>query len=778
MESISRSFLNYYFSSLNPQQKEAVFTINGPVLVLSGAGSGKTTVIVNRIANMILFGDACNYDIYDDKEAYDAVSDYMNDENTDLMRVSRAIAHNPIRPWNILAITFTNKAAGEMRERLTAHLGELASDINASTFHSACARILRYDIAALGYSSNFTIYDTDDVKRLIRACMTELDIDTKKFSLKLVTSEISMAKNHLITPKNYINGSFDAQYAQDNYKRSVIGKIYEYYNQRLKESNALDFDDLLLKTVELFETRPDILEKYQNRYRYILVDEYQDTNIAQYRLVSLLAAKYKNLCVVGDDDQSIYRFRGATIENILSFEKQFDNCKTIKLEQNYRSTQIILDGANSVIKNNEGRKAKALWTSQSGGDKIQWYKAANEDREAEHIVQVIEEGVKNGGKYSDYAVLYRMNAMSNAIEHALFNRIPYKVYGGLRFYDRKEIRDIIAYLSIIANDWDTVRLNRIINEPKRGIGATTVAVINQISRDLSVSCIEIIREADQYPSLSKRAKALKSFAEIIDNLKNEVETSDFSEIDIIEDIVVKTGYKAYMETLGDEGKERLQNIYELKSTLKRYCEDSEEPSLEGFLEQVSLYTDVDKFEEVEDTVSLMTIHSSKGLEFNNVFIAAMEDGIFPSFRNKNLISDMEEERRLAYVAMTRARKKLYFCTAASRTLFGRHEQFEPSTFLLEVDENLIESEEDTSVSVKKSKWGNYYSKNNVSDLENNTNLTQYKEGVSVTHPKFGKGIILSAKPMGNDVLLEIGFDECGTKKIMAGFAKLVVNSEN
>lgn len=760
-------FLQHYFSSLNPQQREAVFHINGPVLVLSGAGSGKTTVIVNRIVNMVMFGSAYNAPA-EELSSYTAslLENYLNEETENFDCLVDEVSYNPVKPWNILAITFTNKAAGEMKARLQAKLGDSAEEINASTFHSACSRILRYDISRLGFSSNFTIYDTDDSKRLIKSCMKELDIDQKNFPVKTVMNTISLSKNSLISPQKFLNSEKEDM---DEYRRHVIGSIYKYYQQRLKEANALDFDDLLFKTVELFEKNPDVLEKYQNRYKYILVDEYQDTNEAQYRIISLLSRKYGNLCVVGDDDQSIYKFRGATIKNILNFENQFPDCCIIRLEQNYRSTQTILDAANSIIRNNSQRKEKTLWTDLGKGSKIEWYKASDENAEARYIAKQIKKGVENGGKYSDYAVLYRMNALTNPLEKAFFNEIPYKIYGGLRFYDRKEIKDILAYMSVAVNEWDSVRMRRIVNEPKRGIGESTLSTIDTISRDLGISYLEIMKHADEYPVLSKRAPKLKAFADIIVDIKEKSEEMYLPEI--VDYIIDKTGYKTAMQQLGEEGEERLQNIYELKSSIDAYCTENNDSDLEGFIESISLYTDVDNYKEDDDTVKLMTIHSSKGLEFKYVFITAMEDGIFPSIRNIMEKSEIEEERRLAYVAITRAKEKLYITTTAERRLFGHTNHNPPSEFLCEIDDRLI-NKEGKAAERKKTELSQSLNKKQCKKNEFSADLSQLKVGVRINHRKFGDGTIISSSPLGNDLLLEVCFDECGTKKITAVFAKL------
>lgn len=775
MNNWKQNFLEYYFSDLNDEQKQAVFTVKGPVLVLSGAGSGKTTVIVNRIANMILFGDAYNSECENQSEyEKELISDFMNGGDTDISEISKAIGVDRIKPWNILSITFTNKAAGEMKERLNGILGEeTASNINASTFHSACAKILRFEAEKLGYTSQFTIYDSDDTKRLIKTCMQTLGISQQEIKINPIISTISLAKNRLVSPDNFENYMIEnGIYPFDEYRKRALISIYKLYEQRLHELNAFDFDDLLSKTVELFQKNPDVLEKYQNRYKYILVDEYQDTNNAQYALISLLSGKSGNLCVVGDDDQSIYGFRGATIDNILSFENQFPGCKTIKLETNYRSTKIILDAANSIIKNNVSRKSKSLKTDRKGGDKIIWYEAENEEKEAEFIKNTIKEGVKNGDKYSDYAILYRMNALSGNVETALFNSIPYKIYGGTRFYDRREIRDMIAYMSVTVNEWDSVRLRRIINVPKRGIGDSTVNLLENISRDLNISIPEIIKDADSYGALSRKSIALLKFSKILESLKqklNEVSLPEFIDV-----ILKETGYLEELKKLDAEGEERLQNIYELKSALAKYEEESDEPSLEDFLEGISLYTDVDSYEDNGDVVSLMTIHSSKGLEFKNVFIIALENGIFPSYSNLNDKASLEEERRLAYVAVTRAKNRLYFTTAESRLLFGKRNSNPPSVFIEETDQSLIEKKTPRpkkSIAIKKM---NFASSGIKTSGSQNIDISKLDTGVRVRHPKFGDGTILTCKEMGGDKLLEISFDEIGTKKIMAKYARLEI----
>lgn len=634
--------LRKYFSRMNDMQQEAVFSVNGPLLVLAGAGSGKTTVIVNRIANMINFGNAFFSDRSIDNEVdIDFLNEYANGEIDDFETLRDIVAVNPVKPWNILAITFTNKAAAELRERLSAMLGDEAMNIHAATFHSACVRILRREIECLGFSSDFTIYDSDDSQRMLKNIMAESDVSEKQFAPRAVLSEISFAKDKMMTPEMLLED------AGSDYRKKIIAKLYAIYQARMKAANALDFDDIILFTVNIFEQFPEILAKYQNRYKYILVDEYQDTNHVQFRLVSLLSQAHENLCVVGDDDQSIYKFRGANIENILGFEHQFSGAKVIRLEQNYRSTQTILDAANSIISNNVGRKEKSLWTRGEKGDKIYWYKASDQDDEARFIADTVQQNFKESGSYSNNAVLYRLNAQSNAIERVFVRSgIPYRVYGGMRFYDRKEIKDITSYLSVINNPFDILRFERIINEPKRGIGDSTLGLIRDISRDLGMSPLEVIRNCGDYPLLSKKQNTLISasnmFQELI-SLSEELPLDEF-----FDGVLDKTGYIKSLEALGDEGAARIENIEELRSTIAAYMNEAEEPSLSGFLEEIALYTEADRDDGSLDKVTLMTVHSAKGLEFDNVFVTGLEEGIFPSSRSLDNEADLEEERRLAY----------------------------------------------------------------------------------------------------------------------------------
>lgn len=768
--------LRKYFSRMNDMQQEAVFSVNGPLLVLAGAGSGKTTVIVNRIANMINFGNAFFSDRSIDNEVdIDFLNEYANGEIDDFETLRDIVAVNPVKPWNILAITFTNKAAAELRERLSAMLGDEAMNIHAATFHSACVRILRREIECLGFSSDFTIYDSDDSQRMLKNIMAESDVSEKQFAPRAVLSEISFAKDKMLTPEMLLED------AGNDYRKKIIAKLYAIYQTRMKAANALDFDDIILFTVNIFEQFPEILAKYQNRYKYILVDEYQDTNHVQFRLVSLLSQAHGNLCVVGDDDQSIYKFRGANIENILGFEHQFSGAKVIRLEQNYRSTQTILDAANSIISNNIGRKEKSLWTRGEKGDKIYWYKAADQDDEARFIADTIQQNFKDSGSYSNNAVLYRLNAQSNAIERVFVRSgIPYRVYGGMRFYDRKEIKDITSYLSVINNPYDILRFERIINEPKRGIGDSTLGLIRDISRDLRISPLEVIRNCGDYPLLSKKQNALISasnmFQELID-LSNKLPLDEF-----FDEVLNKTGYIKALEALGDEGSARIENIEELRSTIVAYMNEAEEPSLSGFLEEIALYTEADRDDDSLDKVTLMTIHSAKGLEFENVFVTGLEEGIFPSSRSLDNEADLEEERRLAYVAVTRAKKKLYFTSASGRLLYGQTQRNITSRFIKEAGRELVEKHDNTTlVNNKDEGITAMQSASLQQQLARNRMLqkaasiktpAEYFEGERISHNIFGEGVIVSVQKMANDALLEIAFDKVGTKKIMANFAKL------
>lgn len=767
-----------YFHSLNEQQQQAVFSVNGPVLVLAGAGSGKTTAIISRIVNMIYFGDgyaqADGYLPEEDAVWLQAYIDGKEPEDVERLREILAIA--PIRPWNILAITFTNKAAGEMRARLASTLGEeLASSVHASTFHSACVQILRRSIERLGYGSDFAIYDADDSRKLMKSCLADCNVSEKQFPPRGIVQEISNAKDAMISPEEMWED------AGEDYRKQTVARLYAAYQRHLRESNALDFDDIIYLTVELFRRFPEELAKYQYRFPYVLVDEYQDTNHAQYQLISLLTHASGNLCVVGDDDQSIYRFRGATIENILGFEEEFPDCTVIRLEQNYRSTQNILDAANSVIANNTGRKSKHLWTNAGAGEKITWYRAADESDESAYVSDTILKQVKAGEKYSDHAILYRMNAQSNMLERALVHKgIPYRIYGGTRFYDRKEIKDILAYMSIVENPNDRVRFERIVNEPKRGIGNATLALLLQISQDLHLSPLEVLQNVEQYPALSKKKTALKKFAELWEALITAEREQPLEQF--LDTILEKTGYHGMLESMGEEGTFRLENIEELKTSILTYQNEAEEASLGGFLEEISLYTDVDKYEPDQDTVMLMTVHSAKGLEFRNVFLVGMEQGVFPGNRSLSTPQDLEEERRLAYVALTRAKETLTLTTAASRMLFGMTMRNPPSQFLEEIDKSLLEEKTSRRQSKRGIPAGNAESVQSISLLQQQMAASkkrvyqaqpkEFHVGERVRHAVFGDGTVLSITKMANDAMLEVGFDQVGTKRLMASHPKI------
>ena len=769
---------------MNDRQKKAIFQTDGPVLVLAGAGSGKTTVLVNRIANLIKFGSAYQSDtVYGtvEKEDVDHLKAYLDGDTFAYAPIERLMRVNAPRPWEILAITFTNKAARELKERLEAFLGPDAQDIWASTFHAACARILRRDGERLGFSNHFTIYDTDDSKKAMKECQRALNIDDRLISHKLALHEISHAKDCLITPEEY------ARDAGSDFARQKIAQLYKAYQDNLKKADAMDFDDIIVNTVYLLERNPDLLEYYQHRFKYIMVDEYQDTNHAQYRLVSLLAAAHQNLCVVGDDDQSIYKFRGATIENILSFESQFQNAVVIRLEQNYRSTQNILDAANAVIAHNTQRKGKNLWTDQSGGEKIIVNTSYDEQTEARFVADTVLNGVAKGGKYSDFAVLYRMNAQSNGVENAFVRMgVPYSVFGGQKFYDRKEIRDAIAYLTVLNNPSDDIRLRRIINEPKRGIGDTTVAHAADIANQLGISIFEVIKNATDYPSLSRAANKLTEFTAMIEDCIAKGEELSLREW--FEYCMRVSGYVGSLSLDPASYADRLANLQELAVNLDHYAEENEEATLTGFLEDVALMTDIDNLNEQNDRVVMMTIHSAKGLEFNTVFLIGMEEGVFPGMQAVYNPSEIEEERRLAYVGITRAKKILYLTKTRSRSLYGSTTYNRPSRFLEEIPKALTK---ETGLSERpkvplggqpapRASTPTYRSglaglKTNASSIPKQSAESasiDFAAGDAVQHGTFGKGVVLSVKKMGNDALLEIAFETTGTKKLMAKFSKL------
>ena len=775
LQALRKQVMEKEFSRMNPMQREAVFTTEGPLLILAGAGSGKTTVLVNRIANIVKYGcayGAREFSVSLTEEEIRMLEEYRDGTQEYTDEIADLLAVRPAKPWQILAITFTNKAAGELKERLEAMLGPDGQDIWASTFHSTCARILRRDGESIGYTSHFTIYDTDDSKRVMKECQRLLNIDDKMLSHKTLLHEISHAKDSLISPEDYLND------AGDDVRLRKIGEAYRLYEKLLRDADAMDFDDMIVNTVKLLEENEEVRTRYQNRFRYVMVDEYQDTNHAQYRLTSLLAGGSGNLCVVGDDDQSIYRFRGATIENILSFEEQYHKAKVIRLEQNYRSTQNILDAANAVISHNTERKGKNLWTANGPGEKIVVDNAFDEQEESTFIADTIMDSVKGGRKWSDHAVLYRMNAQSNAIERTFVRMgVPYRVIGGHRFYERKEIRDALAYLSVISNPADNIRLRRIINEPKRGIGATTINHAAQIAAGLGLSLYEVISHADEYEQLVRAAPRLRAFTQIIDGLAEAAEELPLNEL--FEKAMRDTGYLDSLALDRETYQDRLENIQELSSNLLRYSEDNEEGDLNGFLEEVALMTDIDNYNEEADTVVLMTLHSAKGLEFPVVFIPGMERGIFPGIQSLYSASEMEEERRLAYVGITRAKERLYLTHARTRMLYGSTSHNAPSPFLEEIPEGLVEEKRKVTLSQQKPSVQRAAKPKKTFDHsfgpaapKPSAPAGSYRVGDTVGHKLFGTGVVLSAQPMGNDTLLEIAFEKAGTKKLMANFARL------
>lgn len=735
---MDKELIQQEFSHMNDMQKQAVFTTEGPLLILAGAGSGKTTVLVNRISYILKLG-LC-------------------------------------KPWEILAITFTNKAAGELKDRICSAVRECGADIWAATFHSTCARILRRYGDRLGYTSHFTVYDTDDQKKMIKDILKQLDIDEKYLPVKSVLNEISRAKDKMLSPEKMRD---EAGY--DN-RKVQISKAYEIYQARLKTADAMDFDDMLLNTVKLFEKCPDILQVYQNQFKYIMVDEYQDTNKVQYKFVSMLAEKYNNICVVGDDDQSIYKFRGATIENILSFENTFTGAKVIRLEQNYRSTKNILNAANEVIANNTARKGKTLWTENKEGEKIEVHTSDTERDEAQFIAQKILDGVAKGRSFSDFAVLYRMNAQSNALEQ-MFSRsgIPHRIIGGHRFYDREEIKDMTAYLQVINNPHDDVRIRRIINKPKRSIGDTTVSHAADIAAGLGESIYTVIKNASDYPMLSRAAKKLEAFVSLIDGLIEAYNSGDYTLAEIYNLVLEHTDYENYLKSEKENAEVRIENIEELRSNIIKFEEDyEEEATLSAFLEEISLLSDIDNYDSESDSTVMMTLHSAKGLEFPVVFIAGMEEGIFPSMATIMNPDELNEERRLAYVGITRAKEKLYLTRAKDRMLFGSTTHNRQSRFVEEIPDNLVEltgNERKFASSLQASPVGvgrSFSTGYNVNSFKAKTSSAsvKYSVGDMVLHKVFGKGMVTKAEKMGNDTMLEIAFDKAGTKTLMANFCKM------
>ena len=785
---LRRAVLEKDFARMNDRQKQAVFTVNGPLLILAGAGSGKTTVLINRIANILRYGDAYNSTyLRDDLDENDiaACKAYIENGMPLTTETQEHLSVSACAPWRIMAITFTNKAAGELKDRLCAMLGETANDIWASTFHSTCARILRRDGERIGYSSHFTVYDTDDQRRLMKSILKELDISEKNITPKSILNEISRAKDSLISPAEY------ALTVGDDFRLKIISRAYTTYQKRLEDADAMDFDDLINKVVELFKKCPDVLEYYQNRFRYLMVDEYQDTNHAQYTFVRMLAEKSGNLCVVGDDDQSIYKFRGATIENILSFENTFQNATVIRLEQNYRSTQNILDAANAVIEHNTERKGKTLWTQNGTGAMIHLHTAENETDEAERITKIILDGVAAGRKFSDYAVLYRMNSQSLTFERNFAKSgVPHRIIGGTRFYERREIREMIAYLSVINNPSDEMRLRRIINTPKRSIGDRSVEVAAQIGQQTGETLFEVVSHAKDYPALSRAANKMTLFAAQMQGL---IELNNDEEVtlgELYDELVERIDYLSFLKTDDPESAEdRAANVQELASNLRRFEEENPEGTLSDFLEEVSLITDIDNYDNNADSVVLMTVHSAKGLEFPVVFLPGMEENIFPGMASVYVPSEVEEERRLAYVAITRAKEELYIFHAESRMIFGMTNRNRVSRFVEEIPEPLVEHTRSRDYSARPVSMPSFGGAKPFGEAPKTKSVAEaggftpkprvkpapagtYRVGDTVLHKAFGTGLIVSATPMANDTLLEVAFDKVGTKKLFANFARL------
>ncbi len=793
------------FQNLNPQQRQAVLSTEGPLLVLAGAGSGKTTVLIHRVANLMKYGRGADSDevpewvTEDDLLFLEAYAAHPVAEGRE--EAERLCRLDPAAPWSIIAITFTNKAAGELKARLERMLGPDANDIWASTFHSACVRILRRDIDRLGFDKSFTIYDSADTERVVKDILKDLNMDDKAFPPRSILAEISKAKDGMLSGPDYLARCEK----QGDYRLTRMAKVYVEYERRLREANALDFDDLILDTVRLLQEYDDVRDYYQRKFRYVLIDEYQDTNQLQYRLSALLAGRWENICVVGDDDQSIYRFRGATIENILSFEQQYKGARVIRLEENYRSTGNILEASNAVIRNNQGRKGKELWTRHEKGDKLQVYTAMNESDEAQYVAAQVLAGYSQGRKWRDHAVLYRMNAQSNQIEQAFKrNGVPYRIIGGIRFFDRAEVKDMLAYLCALNNPADDLRLARIINVPARGIGQKTVDTAQAIAVQERKSLWEVVKNARSYPDLGKAAAKLAQFTDLMEGLRKR--SGELSLPDFYEEVLARTGYAAALEAKNTvEDRTRLENVRELLTSINSYLENAVgEASLSGFLDEIALYTDLDNHDPNEDCVVMMTMHSAKGLEFPVVFVVGVEEGIFPGIRAIGDDEEMEEERRLCYVAMTRAKERLYLTCAAQRMLFGRTSANRPSRFTGEIPAEFVERSGRSPLSrpdddaagrwqsapaprtFNRGGYGTPWSSGArtgqsaagpqarrtssparpAAGARPAASLPAFQKGDAVVHKAFGKGMVLSVQPMGGDALIEIAFDSVGTKRLM------------
>ena len=777
---------------LNPMQRKAAMTTEGPLLLLAGAGSGKTTVLIQRVYNLLTYGRGGDSDLVPpdaSEEDLRFLETFPEDPSPEEFgRARRLCAVDAPRPWEIIAITFTNKAAGELKDRLAARLGPAANDVWASTFHSACVRILRRDIDRLGFQKDFTIYDTDDSRRVVRDVVKELNLDEKTFQPKSVLSVISAAKDQYQGPEEFAR----KHSAETDWRMGRIARIYAAYQKKLSSANALDFDDIIFHTVTLLSREREVLEYYQRKFRYVLVDEYQDTNHLQYLLTGLLAGGYRNLCVVGDDDQSIYRFRGANIENILSFEKQYEDARVIRLEQNYRSTQNILDAANAVIANNTGRKGKTLWTENGSGERVNVRTTLSESDEAAFVAGDILTAVGQGAHFRDAAVLYRMNAQSNALEYAMKRGgIPYKVVGGMKFFDRAEVKDMLAYLCVLNNPLDDLRLRRIVNTPPRGIGATTMDKVAALAEEQGASLYEIIRNADLFPELKSASGKLLKFADLIDGLRKAGGTLALPEF--YDAVCGETGYTQALKDKNDlESRGRLENVQELKSNILGFLDrQPEDATLSGFLNEIALYTDLDSLEGSDDCVTLMTIHAAKGLEFPLVYVVGMEEGVFPGNSVQFEEEELEEERRLCYVAMTRAKRRLTLTHARQRMLYGKTASNRLSRFLEEIPEEKLnwEGKDLRPGGSFGSYGGGSYGSGSCGGAEQRpvyarparpayqearrTAVSQtsappisLSKGDRIQHGVFGKGTVLAVQPMGGDALIQVDFESAGQKKLM------------
>lgn len=779
-----RKYIESKFSFLNNMQVEAVLATEGPLLILAGAGSGKTTVLINRIYNLIKYGSASDTDA----APYDITEDMIAELESSGPAADEIAAYAPVKPWQILAITFTNKAAGELKARLERMLGAESNDVWACTFHSACVRILRRDADRLGFTSSFTIYDTSDSLALIKRIIKDFNLDEKYFVPKAILAEISHSKDARIYPEDYLDA---AKKSADAHKVR-LGEIYSEYMSRLNKADAMDFDDLLLHTVELLDEHEDVRLYWQNRFRYVLIDEYQDTNRLQYLFSTLISGSRCNICVVGDDDQSIYKFRGATIENILSFESQYPGCRTIRLEQNYRSTGHILDAANAVIRNNTERKGKELWTSRDAGSRLELYVADSERDEAAYVSSLILRGKAEGENFRDYCVLYRNNAQSRSIESSLKTHgIPYRIIGGTRFFDRAEIKDILSYMAVVAAPADNLRLERIINVPPRGIGAKSIETATDLARVNGTDLFSVISNADSYPELARPAVRMREFAGLINSLRSFAENNPPDAL--FDEIIEKTGYIRMLEeknTLEDSA--RAENVRELKTAIITYMRDSGDNTLDGYLASVALYTDLDNYDADSDSVTLMTMHASKGLEFPHVIIIGLEETIFPGIRAIGESAEMEEERRLCYVALTRAMLTLNLVAARERMLYGKTSCNRVSRFVEEIPEEHIKRNIPRGFGYSEPSYGSYRTRSASQYGEDydyigssrtvkpppkpsytpslgkkpEVKLPELAVGDGVKHKAFGEGVVVSMRPMGNDYLIEINFSGIGTKKLM------------